>query len=271
MLVFIIPLRSKRVSKSWETVSNLLERTLLSVQNQTSSKFRTIVVCHERPTLKNTYSYLEYVDVDFSPPRSITRDAKNTDKYQKILAGLRYAYKDKNAYFMTLDSDDCVSNKLAQFVQENPDCNGWFFNTGYQYREGSKAIRLRKKNFHLICGTSNIVRGELLQPLIDQDEFLAINDKRFLQHHRLAIVMAERGSPLQPLPFPGAIYSTDNTENSMYQTHLFLKEIAGNPKELVRFYALRFYRLFVYKALIQQVCDEFGLYSVQCKTCNKLR
>lgn len=262
MLVFIIPLRSKQVAKSWETVSSLLERTLQSVHNQTSSEFRVVVVCHERPTLKNSYSHLEYVEVDFPPPSTTTREAKHIDQCRKIWTGFRHTCQDPNTFFMPLDSDDCVSNRLAQFVQENSDCNGWFFNTGYQYREGSKRIRLRENGFHLICGTSHIIKSEVLHPLIIQKQLSEIEDIRFLQHHHLHKLLTAQGIKLRPLPFPGAVYVTDNQENNMYQTSLFLKEIGSNPKELARFYALRLYRVFLHKGLTPQVCNEFNLYSI---------
>ena len=55
MLVFCIPLRSKEVSKDWNKVSLLFNRTLESIYNQTNANFKVFVACHQIPTLNQTY------------------------------------------------------------------------------------------------------------------------------------------------------------------------------------------------------------------------
>lgn len=68
MLVFIIPIKSARVSSSWELVSKLFERTIKSVCNQTIPDFRVIIVCHEKPNIKFEHSNVTYIEVDFPIP-----------------------------------------------------------------------------------------------------------------------------------------------------------------------------------------------------------
>jgi hypothetical protein len=46
----------------------LLERTLSTIEAQTSSDFRVIVVCHQIPRLSHTYTHVEFVLVDFPAP-----------------------------------------------------------------------------------------------------------------------------------------------------------------------------------------------------------
>ncbi|UWU48472.1 hypothetical protein APLC1_3267 [Limnospira platensis C1] len=45
MLGFFIPIKSRKISKSWDNLSLLLERTARSMCNQTHPDFRIIVVC----------------------------------------------------------------------------------------------------------------------------------------------------------------------------------------------------------------------------------
>ena len=96
MLVFIIPLKSKRGSRSWSTVSDLFERTLKSVCNQTSPNFKVVVVCHEKPLVSFEHENIEYITVDFEPPE-LTGDpiedlaAKENDQAKKLWVGSIYA------------------------------------------------------------------------------------------------------------------------------------------------------------------------------------
>jgi len=47
---------------------------------------------------------------------------------------------------MPVDADDCLSKHLAEFVNRNSHCNGWFINKGYEYQEGSRLIYLRQED-----------------------------------------------------------------------------------------------------------------------------
>ncbi len=68
MLTFIIPVKSEKVSGSWDQFSRLFERTLKSVSGQTSDAFRIVVVCHEKPDIAFDHPSIEYIHVDFAPP-----------------------------------------------------------------------------------------------------------------------------------------------------------------------------------------------------------
>jgi hypothetical protein len=144
MLVFIIPLKSKKVSDSWETACKLFERTLKSVCNQTSDDFRVIVVCHEKPEIDFKHPNVEYVKVDFDLSKADKWEWKQVDKGRKLLKGVVYAGKFSPSHIMFVDADDCVSKHLAKFVNGNKECNGWFVNKGYKYKEGNNLIYLKR-------------------------------------------------------------------------------------------------------------------------------
>lgn len=262
MLTFIIPVKSNKVSNSWEYFSKLFERTLKSVCNQTSNNFRVIVVCHEKPNTAFEHPNLEFIYVDFEPPllKPENQDKhyglKGEDKCKKILAGLEYIKKYEQDYVMVVDADDCISNKLAAYVDahKSKDIPGWYFKKGYIYREGDRFIYLNKKNFNTLCGTCIIVKPSLLHHTFKR--------KPFLVYVHRTINLTENKS-LRPLPIPGSIYSMGNGEN-LYMSKSKIKNLNSGKlfslsmiKSIIR--KLKKYRI---KTLNNSIKSEFGIYNI---------
>ena len=247
MLVFVIPLKSAKVSKSWERVTQLFERCIKSVCNQTSPNFRVIVVCHEKPKIEFIHPHITYIIVDFSPPNETNPVAKgDTDKGRKILKGLIYARQFSPTHTMTVDADDCVSKKLAKFIQQHPDSNGWFINKGYKYQEGSNYIYIKRSKFYKMCGSCNIIRYDLN----DLPETAEYNRgygyyRYYIDHAKVRDILKNKAKAIKSLPFPGAVYILETGEN-----------LFDNSKRL------RF-SIFNRKLLNPSVRDEFGLYDLQ--------
>ena len=267
MLVFVIPLKSKQVSKSWNQTCKLLERTLKSVCNQTSPNFNVIVACHERPTLEFNNSKISYVEVNFLPPTIDTTKATREDfesmkldQGQKIWAALRYAQSLNPSHIMFVDADDCVSKHIAEFVNQRSSCNGWFINKGYEYRDNSSSIFPKNKDFHQKSSTSHIVKYDLLPH--KSIKFEDINWD-YLRHQTIVNLMKQQGTPLEPLPFEGAVYITENHENM--NTHhaqimLDLKKNKGQEKflRLIR----KLGKSLVSRPLTDSIRSEFGIYNL---------
>ncbi|MEH1891960.1 MAG: glycosyltransferase family A protein [Nostoc sp.] len=247
MLVFVIPLKSAKVSNSWERVTQLFERCIKSVCNQTSPNFRVIVVCHEKPKIEFTHPHLTYIIVDFSPPNETDPVANgDTDKGRKILKGLIYARQFSPTHTMTVDADDCVSKELAKFIQQHPDSNGWFINKGYKYQEGSNYIYIKRSKFYKMCGSCNIIRYDLN----DLPETAEYNRgygyyRYYIDHAKIRDILKNKAKAIKSLPFPGAVYILETGEN--------LFELSKR---------LRF-SIFNRKFLNPSVRDEFGLYDLQ--------
>jgi len=247
MLVFVIPLKSQRVSKSWERVSQLFERCIKSVCNQTSSSFQVVVVCHEQPQIKFNHPHITYITVDFSSVKEKNPVAAgDTDKGRKILRGLTYAQQFSPTHTMAVDADDCVSNKLAEFVEQNPTSNGWFINKGYKYLEGGKYIYIKRSNFYKMCGTCNILRNDL-NFLPETPEYNRGYGyyKYYIDHAKVRHKLAEKAINIAPLPFPGAVYNLKTGEN-----------LSHNSERLN-------FSIFNRKLLNQSIMDEFGLYNLE--------
>lgn len=216
MLIFIIPVKSAKISNSWSLTSQLFERCLRSVCNQTSAPFRVVVVCNERPETSFTHPQVDYVEVDFPPPvadpnkettgyeygRSAEIGRKNADKARRILTAFEHAQRYAPTHAMVVDADDCVSRRLAAFVAAHPASPGWYLKKGYMYPEGSRFLYFNVRNFNVICGTSVIFAWP--------QRHLLVRDGVYYNH---TFDSPPPGTLLTPLPFPGAVYSMANGDN----------------------------------------------------------
>lgn len=147
---------------------------------------------------------------------------------------------------MKVDADDCVSKHVAEFVEQNHQCNGWFVNKGYLYEHGSQFVYLTR-DFHRVCGTSNIVRSDL----IDFVEF-----SNYTSHSEVANKLAQHGKPMAQLPFAGAIRVLGHGDNDRADHTL--------DKYAPRKGILRLLKRTVcnYRPLTSSVRNEFNLYDI---------
>jgi hypothetical protein len=263
MLAFIVPLKSARVSTSWPHVCGLFERTLKSICNQTQSDFKAIVVCHERPEIQFTHPQVTYVEVDFPIPE-VNYASREQDKMRKMLIGAMQAKALHASHVMFVDADDCVSNQLAEFVNLDATSNGWFMSKGYDYREDVKVLQARNHGFHLRTNTSHIIRLDLLEPDFNLTPDQIKTGGCIFYHIDTATILKNRGTPLNPLPFRGTIYITDNGENMWWSqsqiTSNSMNSISLKVKLLRSIKAL--YQVLIRRPIRSLIREEFGLYDV---------
>lgn len=261
MLLFVVPVKSKSSATSWPDLSKLFNRCLNSICKQTSPDFHVIVVCNERPDNSFSHSKVTYLDVDFPTPKP-EYNARVDDRAKRVVTGILAAQKLCPTHIMSVDADDCVSKHIAEFVSANVTSNGWYVNSGYEYQEGSQKILIRRNNFNKICGTCNIINYDLLQlpeKLLPYEELSGYD--RFIGGHPLAkIDLAERGSPLAPLPFPGAIFVRDPVGESVSMQEDLLAKLRRNPRELLRNLKKPLITPFNEKIVTDEIRETFGLY-----------
>nr|WP_299172538.1 glycosyltransferase family A protein [uncultured Allomuricauda sp.] len=263
MLTFVVPVKSKLVTSDWYKFSQLLERTLKSICNQTESNFKVVVVCHEIPETNFSHQNLHYICVDFEPPISngiesakSHQKAKEMDKGKKILQGVEYASKVfKTDYIMTVDSDDYISKNISKFVNNSSgNAPGWYIKNGYIHVEGRNFL-VKTFNFSHLCGSSIIVKPELIKYFFGIDSTLYFD-------HRLTIL--DSNIALQKVPFPAGIYDVGNGEN-IYMSSQNVKTFGrhGNwasLKGLKRLSGrLKNYRV---RLITKGLREEFNFYSI---------
>lgn len=263
MLVFIIPLKSKKVSKSWEYTSKLFERCIKSICNQTSQDFQAIVICHEKPDIQFSHPHILYVQVNFSPPTLGDGDGPMLiDRTQKVMKGLCLARQFKPSHIMIVDADDCVSQKLAEFVSKNKQCNGWYVDKGYRYTDGSKRI-LPAKQLHRLCGTSIILRQDLYGlPINLEDSADGFGGQYHINHNEAVQLMVQKGTPLEPLPFEAAIYISPINRDNLFATITFSRKLRQNPKWVLSPIKQALQKMFQSQPLTESICKEFSLEAI---------
>lgn len=261
MLVFIVPLKSQRASNSWERVSEMFERCIQSICNQTSANFRVIVVYHERPQIEFTHPHIQYLEVDFPPPSLPDLRSKRVDKTRKGLLGLIAAGELEPSHVMQVDADDCISKHLVEFVTQYRQSNGWFLQKGYVYTETSKSIYITRAHFHEWCGSCNILRYDLHDVIQQNLQNFPQTEEEYYQyyrhyhHEKVVERMAERGTPIKPLPFVGAVYTLGNSEN----IHPTNSQRLIKPTKLLPQVKSILVNL---RPLTPKIRGEFGLYDV---------
>ena len=113
---FGIPLRSRQASRDWRRVCALLDATLNSTLHQLNRDIQVIIACHEVPTTRDRDSRVTFLEATFSRPRDGLEQMY--DKRSKKIMLAEEVCRRGGGYLMLLDSDDLVSNRLAEFVTQ---------------------------------------------------------------------------------------------------------------------------------------------------------
>ena len=279
MLGFVVPIKSPKVSSSWQSVSIVFERTARSICQQTHPNFKVVVVCHEPPNMGFTHPNLEYILADDLPIPE-TWDQKHGDKMYKFVRGIRRAKSLGCSHVMLVDSDDCISNRLVEYMVDKTDSPGYFFNKGYFYKDNSRTLRLVPKQFHKICGTSHIINSKFydisdaeLNQLPDQIHSRSKLPKHihdlYYAHGHFVNGVRSKGGTLNPLPFPGSAYMLGNTENISLTSTDYIQRRRKNGKPalslkdvLVKFRDNVLYR----RPLTKSLREQFGIYDINLPT-----
>lgn len=268
MLGFIVPIKSKAVSKDWDYELKLLERTARSICNQTNDNFKMFIVYNEKPEINFTHENIIYVkyphefvsadkieDYDSYVKKYYNKDyaEKMLDKGKKISYGCKIAKEYDCNYLMAVDSDDLVSNKLVDFVQqhEKKENAGWRIKKGFIYEEG-KLYVTKSNKIYGINGSTHIINSDIVKtPDFKQNIFWNFNlfeahgytKNRLIDFHN---------ATLGEIEFCGIIYIVhkNNYSNiSKITSRLTLKNII---KKIIRG-----------RLVTNKLSKEFGLYTIR--------
>lgn len=214
--VFGISLASEKASSDWPRTVQLLGRTLRSVLNQTDGRWRAIVCGHERPDLPELDDpRVMFVVANVDPPK----DAKNFRKdkmWKRRLIGS--ILRDLGGgYFCPLDADDLVHKSLVEHVLADDNRRGYNIGTGYaeDFANGRLAPvpGVWAAPFDRVCGTSAVLYFSPDELPLDGQLDPALYFNLFQSHAYWPVVAEECGRPLDPVPFPGAVYVVNHSQN----------------------------------------------------------
>lgn len=211
---FVIPVPDPRGVADWPHAMSLLVQTVRSVAAQRRAPKPTVVVAATRGSdlPAELARLVDVVDVDrdwtplpqeWAGPR---QQAIREDKGTRVATGLVAAQPRGHA--MVVDWDDLVSPWIGRWVSRHPDDAGWTVEAGYIFDDGRRPFVARlPRGLQRTCGTTLIIRADLLDiPATLDDLDLDWICTMYGSHRFAPTVLAERGTPLMPLPFAGAAY-----------------------------------------------------------------
>lgn len=213
MLTFVIPVRHPSSIADQALARDLMRQTLASIAAQTHPDWRCVIAAEKDALLPDLPPGVEVVRTDIAPP-DLPRLGRGTreaywsrvrlDKGRRIMTALTAARPE--GHVMVVDYDDLVSRRLAALAAERPEANGWYFDSGWLY-SGGAIVSAYPEAFNRLCGTSVIVHSRLLRIPRDMDGFEPDYAARTLGAHiYVRHDLEAAGTPLRPLPFPGAVY-----------------------------------------------------------------
>ncbi len=262
VLSFIIPIRHPQNSRDWGLEIKNLRDTVASIAAQTHPGWRAIIVANEGAALPDLPPHFQVERVDFPPNPQHERgsaslevfyDRVRLDKGRRILAGLLQA-KD-SGFVMVVDDDDFVSRKLTEFASTRPAANGWVVRNGFVWDDGG-SILYRHADFSALCGSSHIVRTDLYRIPSQAEDASETYIKQMLGSHRfIEAHLAETGTPLENLPFPGAIYRVGHSPSHSKSSRI-LPGFVFNRRNLLRPHAVARH-LARLRVLSSAIRDEF--------------
>lgn len=246
LLAFIVPVRHQDNARDWGMLKAKLAQTVTSISRQTHGDWRGIVVANEGADLPDLPAQFDAVRVAF-PPNDLHEmgkadleavyEAFRADKGRRVLAGMLAARDSR--FFMIVDDDDFVSARIAGHVARHPGANGWTIDRGYIWDDGGRLL-LGYDEFNHLCGTSLIVRSDLYGlPARFEDASPDWIKSMLGSHVRIAGILAERGTPLETLPFRGAVYrvahgGSHSGAPSLVRKYFLSREAAARPRRMLR-------------------------------------
>ena len=252
-VLFVIPVKHPENAKNWASVKANLEATIKSISNQDSSDWEAVIVANRGADLPQLPDRIGVKWVEFEPNRhykkndgndSVFYEAVRNDKGRRILAGILYARD--FTHVMVVDDDDLVSRRISSFIKSNPECNGYYLKDGYIWGTGTRIFFHYDGDFSLLCGTSHIVRKDLLDLPATFEEASPVYIQTMLGSHvKIKRILDERRTPLSPLPFIGAVYRVGHLEshssaNDMLKSYFLQRWLYRHPiKQLKRLLRLR--------------------------------
>ncbi len=203
MLYFGIPFKARCVSTDWERVNADLERTLRSVLRQTDPRFRVILAYTDAPEFEIADERVEGLQV---PCISDTPHVR--DKLHRVFEIGKRIRTHGGGTLMPVDADDWLSNRVAEWINERPQCDGFYARTGIELDERNGRLRVTP-SFWKLCGTSIAVR---FRPEELPDE--ATSEHLLRKNHNFWLPQLQAtGKTLHAFPSSPAIYRLYNRES----------------------------------------------------------
>jgi hypothetical protein len=196
-ITFGIPIAPKARIDYWDKAMLNLNRTLSSLDNQSSSSYNVVLVKTRDDELQLDKEYRNLFTLN-----CLTLNEFSEDKDDKTKLAM-YLHQDLGgAYFFRLDWDDLVHRDLVKFIEESfadswfPQ-HGWVIQNGYFYKPDIESI-IPFSNYWQHCGSAFAIN-------YSKEECINGPSHEF-HHQRLLKHRADLYKPLSAIPFSAGMY-----------------------------------------------------------------
>jgi hypothetical protein len=227
-LHFVIPIRHPSTVLDPMAQYLMLKQTICSIANQLGPNWSGWIVANpgqRLPDIPKKFNVI-YADLPIEATLSTARtreqhwSAFRLDKGRRVWEAVRRLNQED--VFMVVDDDDLVSRRLSRFIGSVNVRSGFYVNQGYSWQGGDHPFE-PINNFHRLCGTSLLIRVGFSLSHASSDRTGNDSTISELGSHRLIVDRAIReGVPLEPIPFPGAVYrrASPNSDSTHTANHL---------------------------------------------------
>ena len=268
-ICFVVALRSRQSTDKWSQVLNDFNNTLRSIFNQTCPDFQVYVGCNEIPELEDEYDErLHFVTADLPIPNTWEEKCRDRswklclcakkirEEYQDLLAS------DNGIYIFPVDADDFVNCRIAEYVANHPDANGFKSANGYKWIKGSFKMEITP----YFGGSMNIMKmykddlpAELPEQSLcfDKETAIKLTERYPIRWYDIEVEhkFAELGRPLERLPFKSTVYVLGTGANiSNSDPHNL-----NNGKEFHPIAFLRSINPLSHRKVTTEIKKEFGM------------
>lgn len=272
MLGFVVAFKGRLNSKNWERDGLLLRRTLESLLNQRDRDFQIFVSYTDLPDnplqhdkvnwIKFPYKFLE-IDEITDKEVFLTRYTLGSylagfyDQGKKSLYASKFAKEAGCNYIMSVDYDDLISNRLAEYVNNSDQTTnfGWYMNSGFMYTEGSNRLLKVSEHINYRCGSANIIRKDY----VPSPDFSSTNyqDFKFFPTHNFIPqwLKIDYNITIRPLPFPGLIYLIHSSNFYNPASTFKSRGLKDGIKNALK-------KILYSRRITRSIREEFNLYSI---------
>lgn len=203
LVIFAIPLVSKRRARDWAMVEANLAATLASFARQDDPSWRAVICGQDPPS--QLPPGVEFLEAKVSD-RFYDKGYKRRQLIDHVSRTLR-----RDGYYMQFDADDLLHPGFVGHVRGDHNGRGYLIDKGYYVDVGQRRaapLFAPERPFHRTCGSSAAVYVDFRASRRD-----ATLLRTHRSHTRVAEFSAYFGRSLDPVPFAAGLYLIGHGEN----------------------------------------------------------
>lgn len=205
VVVFAIPLVSKRRAPDWDVVCRNLQATVNALRSQSASSWHAVICGQDRP------DGIAFDDqVSFLKSSVSDKFYDKGDKRRQIIAHMAQTLT-TDGYYFQLDADDLVHPDLVSHICGDHNAAGYYLEQGYLYDVGRDLFAPlggETPPFWTLCGSSAAAYFDFR----GSKRYRAVLNE-LKSHKRIIDRMATYGFKMQPVPFPAGLYLVNHGQN----------------------------------------------------------